>query len=59
MIVEIGHILLIGALVISFIAGFSPLLRFLRKDNFYYNGYWTNEQPCLFICLSKFNFLNL
>jgi len=35
MIVEIGHIFLIGAFVVSFIAGFSPLLRFLTKDNFY------------------------
>tara|TARA_Y100000590_G_scaffold10122_1_gene12450 strand:+ start:14441 stop:16363 length:1923 start_codon:yes stop_codon:yes gene_type:complete len=36
MIVEIGHLLLIGALVISFLAGFSPLIRFITKDNFYY-----------------------
>ena len=36
MIAEIGHLLLIGSLVISFLAGFSPLLRFLTKDNFFY-----------------------
>ena len=53
MIVEIGHILLIGALVISFIAGFSPLLRFLTKDNFYYMVIGPmNNLVCLFIFLS-------
>ena len=36
MIAEIGHLLLIGSLVISFLAGFSPLLRFLTKDDFFY-----------------------
>ena len=36
MIAEIGHLLLIGSLVISFFAGFSPLLRFFTKDNFFY-----------------------
>ena len=36
MIAEIGHLLLIGSLVVSFLAGFSPLLRFLTKDNFFY-----------------------
>ena len=36
MIAEIGHLLLIGSLVVSFLAGFSPLLRFLTKDDFFY-----------------------
>jgi len=36
MIAEIGHLFLIGSLVISFLAGFSPLLRFLTKDDFFY-----------------------
>jgi len=53
MIVEIGHLLLIGALVISFIAGFLPLLRLLTKDNYYFSviGPMTNL-VCLFIFLS-------
>ena len=53
MIVEIGHIFLIGALVVSFIAGFSPLLRFITKDNFYYMVIGPmNNLVCLFIFLS-------
>ena len=36
MIAEIGHLFLIGSLVVSFLAGFSPLLRFLTKDDFFY-----------------------
>ena len=53
MIVEIGHILLIGALVVSFTAGFSPLLRFLTKDNFYYTIIGPmNNLVCLFVFLS-------
>ena len=36
MIVEIGHLSLIGALVISFLVGFSPLFRIITKNNFFY-----------------------
>ena len=36
MIAEIGHLLLIGALAVSFLAGFSPFFRIITKENFFY-----------------------
>ena len=53
MIVEVGHLFLISALVVSFITGFLPLLRLLKKDNYYFAIIGPlNNLVCLFIFLS-------
>ena len=57
MIAEIGHLLLIGALVISFFVGFSPLCRFITKDNFFYRV--TGPLNILVLFLVLFSFISL
>ena len=57
MIVEIGHLSLIGALVISFLVGFSPLCRIITKNNFFYRI--TGPLNNLVFLLIFFSFVSL
>ena len=57
MIAEIGHLLLIGALAISFFVGLAPLCRIITKDNFFFRI--TGPLNNLVFLLILFSFLSL